>query len=251
MRKHFLEDAEADHYDRSRPYFHPLVFVRLTQLLPDQVIERALDVACGTGQSTEAMAAVSKSVIGLDPSEAMLRRARGRGFRCVRASAEYLPFRENHFDLVGIGLAFHWFDRIPVLQEVRRVLKPGRWLLIFTSGFVGSMQENADFANWHKAYLARFPTPPRNSAPLPTEAITVCGFRAVASERFSHAHTYSQTELVAYLTTQTNVTAAVAGKTETMGQVRDWLNITLQPFFLGEQRTFDYAGSLSLLQKVH
>ena len=76
IRNHFLEDLEAADYDRARPYFHPLVFTRLAQLVPVHALGRVLDVACGTGQSTEAMGGVCSSVIGLDASAAMLRRAR-------------------------------------------------------------------------------------------------------------------------------------------------------------------------------
>jgi predicted TPR repeat methyltransferase len=55
VENHFLPSEVAENYDRHRPYFHPLVFARLTQLTSTPRFGRALDIGCGTGQSTQAM----------------------------------------------------------------------------------------------------------------------------------------------------------------------------------------------------
>jgi len=39
------------------------------------------------------------------------------------ADAEDLPFEEEKFDLITVGLAFHWFDQKRFLREAWRVLK--------------------------------------------------------------------------------------------------------------------------------
>jgi SAM-dependent methyltransferase len=250
VKNHFLEQEAAEDYDLYRPYFHPLVFSRLSQLTTRTGFERGLDVGCGTGQSTQAMAAVSKAVIGLDASVSMLRQARHRGFPCIQGSAERLPLADGEFDLVGIGLAFHWFDRFAVLHEARRVLKSRGWLLIFNSWFAGVMQENADFGNWQKAYLQRFPTPPRHSSPLADDVIRAARFREVASERFAHEHEYTREQLVGYLKTQTNVITAVACGTESDKAVTNWLMSTLEPVFVTPTGTFGYGGLLSLYEAI-
>ncbi len=104
---HFLESRAADGYDTFRPHCHPLVFGRLSELAAHRRFDRALDVACGTGQASVAMAATGTTVVGLDASAAMLPHARRRGVACVQASAESLPCADGCVHLVAVGLAFH------------------------------------------------------------------------------------------------------------------------------------------------
>lgn len=244
---HFLQGERAADYDRFRPYFHRLVFSRVAQVTACARFARGLDIACGTGQSSRAMAEVSDIVVGVDASAAMLTQARSRGVTCVRAVAEQLPLAHATFDLASIGLAFHWLDRPVVLREARRVLKPGGWLVVFNSWFAGTMRENDAFATWYQQYLRRFPAPSRHSIPLAEEAIQEAGFREVASERFSHEHAFTCEALVGYLQTQSNISAAIDGGAET-DAVTAWLTGTLEPVFAGATGTFAFHGALSLYQ---
>lgn len=243
---HFLDDERAGDYERYRPYFHPLVFARALHLTGESRFETALDVGCGTGQSTRAMASVSRTVVGLDASYAMLRVARSHGLACVQGSAERLPVSAASIDFVGIGLAFHWFDRDSVLREMRRVLKPGGWLLVFNSWFAGTMQGREDFADWQHAYLERFPAPPRHSQPVDQQMLQVAGFSEEANERFAHQHAFTRTDLVGYLKTQSNVSAAIANGAETAETSTSWLMRTLEPFFQAGSATVGYKCVLSL-----
>ena len=78
----------------------------------------ALDVACGTGQSTLALKAVASQVVGTDTSREMLDRApREADVQYVEASAEDLPFADGFFRLVTVALALHWFERSPSLPR--------------------------------------------------------------------------------------------------------------------------------------
>ena len=83
----------------------------------------ALDVACGTGQSTLALKEVAPQVVGTDTSREMLDRAlREAGVQYVEASGEDLPFADGSFRLVTVALAFHWFERSRFLTEASRCL---------------------------------------------------------------------------------------------------------------------------------
>lgn len=104
---------------------------------------KVLDLGCGAGHASFAVAPHSASVTAYDLTAEMLavveREAAARGLRniaTVKGMAEVLPFPEAHFDFViSRYSAHHWHDVPAALREVRRVLKPeGRALLIDTAG---------------------------------------------------------------------------------------------------------------------
>jgi ubiquinone/menaquinone biosynthesis C-methylase UbiE len=246
----FLEEASADHYDEARPYFHPVVLRRVMEWIPGDQLQRSLDVGCGTGQSTEALALVSETRIGLDVSAAMLRHARrAKVTGYVQGRAEQIPFAAASFDFLTVGLAIHWFEREAFLHEAARVLRPGGWLCIYNSWFTGVMRENPAFKEWWSKYLQRFPSPPRNNSPLTSEVTQHAGFRESYAERFSHSAVYDLDGLIAYLTTQTNVTSALHDRRETSETVNAWLRAGLEPLLAGSRATFEYGGSMTLFER--
>jgi ubiquinone/menaquinone biosynthesis C-methylase UbiE len=94
---------------------------------------RLLDVACGPGVVTAALAPEASSVTGFDATEAMLEKAKAR---CAGAGlsnvafrsgdAENLPFEDAEFDGVVTRLAIHHFAAPQrALDEMFRVLRPG------------------------------------------------------------------------------------------------------------------------------
>lgn len=102
-----------------------------------------LDLGCGAGHASFAVASSAAEVTAYDPTAEMLetvhREAALRGFahlRTLQGVAEALPFPDAHFDLaISRYSAHHWHDVPAALREVRRVLKPrGRMLLIDTAG---------------------------------------------------------------------------------------------------------------------
>ena len=103
----------------------------------------ALDVGCGAGHLSLAMARHAHQVTALDPSPGMLETVRatahGQGQAHVSttcAQAEHLPFGHAAFDLVCSRYsAHHWLDLNAALDEMRRVLHPeGHLMLIDIAG---------------------------------------------------------------------------------------------------------------------
>jgi malonyl-CoA O-methyltransferase len=92
---------------------------------------RVLDLGCGTGRHTLALAEAGASVVALDQSPEMMAQARAklRGFEVAwvrHALPAPLPLAEASFDLVVLGLvAEHLRDLSPVLAEVAHALRPG------------------------------------------------------------------------------------------------------------------------------
>jgi demethylmenaquinone methyltransferase/2-methoxy-6-polyprenyl-1,4-benzoquinol methylase len=86
----------------------------------DTTIQRYSDTAGAPNSGTGC-------VVGLDPSEGMLERARvGLGIETVVGTAEALPFADASFDFVSMGYALrHVEDLAAAFREFHRVLKPG------------------------------------------------------------------------------------------------------------------------------
>ena len=96
-----------------------------------------LDLGCGSGEISRACAEAGFDVTGCDISPKMLRMASARyaGERCrfVAADARLapaLPFENARFDAVIASSMLEYVpDAIGQLREIRRLLKPGGWLL--------------------------------------------------------------------------------------------------------------------------
>jgi ubiquinone/menaquinone biosynthesis C-methylase UbiE len=122
----------AEHYLRGRLPYAPGFAETLVEALQLDGRGRLLDVGCGPGNVTLALAPLFAEAIGLDPDDDMLaeaeRRAAHRGVgsvRWVRARAEELPAGLGEFRAVMFASSFHWMDRDHVAATVLRMLEPG------------------------------------------------------------------------------------------------------------------------------
>ena len=85
-----------------------------------------LDVGCGTGALTAALAERGWQATGVDVSADMLERARARGLAVVQADATALPFDDDAFDaVVSIWTHTDVDDFAAVVREIARVLRAG------------------------------------------------------------------------------------------------------------------------------
>ena len=124
--------AVADVYARYRPSY-PADLVDWTLhtagVAPPATVA---DIGCGTGIATRLFAERGLDVVGIDPSEEMLAKARSAGgARYARGEATGTGLGDRSVDLVIAAQAFHWFDLPATLQEIDRILRPGRWSAAF------------------------------------------------------------------------------------------------------------------------
>ncbi len=94
--------------------------------------ERALDLACGTGDLAIAIANRGGRTVGLDITHRMLQLAatRATAVRFIAGDMTSLPFQSRLFDLVTTGYGLRNVpDLDAAIDEMARVLKPGGRLL--------------------------------------------------------------------------------------------------------------------------
>ena len=216
--------AGAARYQRGRPYHHARTVRRA---LGSWRPRSAVDVACGTGLSTRALAELGIPVAGLDPVPAMVARARAdTGLPFAVAAAEALPVADGSVDLVTVASGVHWFDQDRFAAEAARVLRPGGTLLLYEHAGP-SLPDVPAYAGWLRGtYLARFPSPPRG--PMAGAFDGRGRFRLEAEERWPDEVSFDRAGFAAYLLTQSNLLG------EDPEPVRAWLLAELAPFFPGD-----------------
>ncbi len=118
-------DAGAAIYEASRPKLGDQ-FVKIMHLYHPASLHTLVDVGCGTGLSTEQLAAHAQEVIGIDANVRMLSIAKKKTnhvMRFMEGNSEALPLSSHCADGIIVSQAFHWMEPQATLQEFGRVLK--------------------------------------------------------------------------------------------------------------------------------
>ena len=126
-------------------------FMRVVNRAPNQLAvdalhltahDVALDLGCGPGQAVALMAKQAREVHGVDQSETMLDQARRANLRSSlqgrvilkQGAFETLPYADASIDkILAANVMYFWTDIPAVLDELRRVLRPGGRVAIYVT----------------------------------------------------------------------------------------------------------------------
>lgn len=118
-----------DYWNHNSAY-HPMIVGVAAELVGD-----VLDVGCGEGLLVERLAAVSRSVTGVDRDERAIRQARVRTAGLTNANVLVADFMEmeadpESYDLVIFVAVLHHLDLDAALRRARELLRPGGRLVV-------------------------------------------------------------------------------------------------------------------------
>ena len=157
------ESTTAQHYAAYRPPLHKTILEKIFTLPGNR--QRGLDIGCGTGLSCQALSRYCNHVIGIDPSLAMLSRARTQpGISYLNADGQRLPLSGNSIDVVTMAGSLNYLDRKLLIAELTRVCRSGAEIAIydfeidlshFESGFAVDTSINSGGYN-HRLNLSGF-----------------------------------------------------------------------------------------------
>jgi ubiquinone/menaquinone biosynthesis C-methylase UbiE len=163
----------------------PFLTALKARLLRLEAMGAYLDVGCGTGNYTTALAPFGGHWTGVDSSDAMLRQARAKDTTAqfVRGHAESLPIANASHAGVLCSLALHHFDDLDAtFGEMARVLCGGGRVVLFTASPEQMKRYwlNAYFPDAMARAIAQMPAPARLQSLLRS-----VGFEDVIQEPYS------------------------------------------------------------------
>jgi SAM-dependent methyltransferase len=126
-----LFDREAERYDRSRPTYPEEVIDEV--LGPEPRGLSVLDVACGTGIASRAMAERGAQVLGVELNPAMAQVAERHGIPTEVSAFEAWDPAGRTFDRVTCAQAWHWLDPAVSRDKAASLLRPGGRICLFWS----------------------------------------------------------------------------------------------------------------------
>lgn len=143
IKEHFAYRAQR--YESSARWVKDKnIFALIEELAGIKGQSRILDVATGTGIIASLFLGKASSVIGIDVTEEMFNQAITKLNFMVCAQAEYLPFRDNVFDLVTCRQGLQFMQALASITEMYRVCKDGgKIILVQLAAFGEEDKEHA------------------------------------------------------------------------------------------------------------
>jgi len=108
--------------------------------------KKVADLASGSGALTRKIAMRKGNVVGVEPSVELremavgLNKAKNFTIPYIDGTAEATGLDDSQYDIVTVMSAWHWFDRMKAIQEIKRLLKKNGALIVIDSGFLSGSE---------------------------------------------------------------------------------------------------------------
>jgi SAM-dependent methyltransferase len=223
-----LYRGTADYYDRFRLPYHREMLDQLIGCTRPSGHGRLLDLACGTGQITFALAEHFAEAWAVDQEPGMIEKVcakaasvRAPRLHAVVSPAEVLDAPAGSFELVAIGNAFHRLRRDAVATRAFSWLQPGRCIALLWSSVPWGGERDWQRAlselltSWQKRTGVEHRIPagwdePRRERP-DLAVLAAAGFEPIGSARFPTGHRWMIEELIGLIYSTSFLPRAVLG----------------------------------------
>jgi SAM-dependent methyltransferase len=152
-------DRDAELYDRSRPHYPPRLFEDLIALAGLGPGSRLLEVGCGTGRATVALASRGFDMTCVELGENLAAVARRNLSAFPRVKVVVAPFEGwdadgETFDLVYAATSWHWIDPGAGYPKAADLLGSGGTLAIIGGGHAFPADADSFFREIQPVYEA-------------------------------------------------------------------------------------------------
>ena len=246
-----LYDSErlARGYAFDRPPVHQAVIAALHKHLPHH-FKRALDLGCGAGLSTAALAPLADCAYGIEPVANMLkhRRAVTEQAHFVVAQAEHLPFAANSFDLLTAAGSLNYANLDLFFPEAARVLTNEGVLAIYDFSEGRRLHGDERLELWYESFKQRYPSPPGYAMDVCALSYELFGLNLRAYHELEVAVPLDLDRYLRYALSETSVERAIA-RGENESAIRAWCNETLAEIFDDHPRDVLFDAYFALVSK--
>jgi SAM-dependent methyltransferase len=237
-------------YAFHRPPVHPRIIAKLReQLHLTKPLKRALDIGCGAGLSTAALAPIAERIVGIEPIASMLahRAAVSTKAHFVVAQAEQLPFATQSFDLLTAAGSLNYADLDRFFPEAARVLTDSGVLVIYDFSEARRLRNDRRLEEWYEHFVGRFAAPPGYAMDVRTLAYDRYGLGLCAYEEFEVTVPMTHENYLQYALSEARVEMAIMrGASET--DIHDWCHRTLADIFDENPREVLFDAYLALIK---
>jgi len=136
--KLFVSSSIAEAYSLARPKPPQTLLDTIISFMSEKLsppFQNAVDVGCGSGQSTTFLSPHFTNVLGTDVSAAQINEAAKRetnpNVQYKAFGCETIPLPDSSTELITAAEAAHWFNMPSFYKEVDRVLVPGGVLALY------------------------------------------------------------------------------------------------------------------------
>lgn len=149
----------VEFYQRFRRGYPPAVVDGLVEMFGLRADDVVVDLGCGTGQLTRAVAGRVGAVVAVDPEADMIAKGRAVAGETGLSNVAWLLGADTDVPMVRAGVgdgrvgvvtvaqALHWMDHEALFAGVRPLLRPGGGVAVVTNGVPLWLQDN----EWSRA----------------------------------------------------------------------------------------------------
>ncbi|HEY7270675.1 MAG TPA: class I SAM-dependent methyltransferase [Dehalococcoidia bacterium] len=149
-------DRTADLYDEARPQYPEALFDDLARVSGGDAGARVLELGCGTGKASVALARRGYRLTCIEPGPNLAQVARRNlaafDAKIITSSFEEWPLEPGAFDIVAAATSWEWMDPALKFAKAAAALRPGGCVAIFSNAQVESQDPDGFWVRCQEVY---------------------------------------------------------------------------------------------------